>query len=528
MGLIAGAAVGGLLVIGVAIAVGILCTIKLRTRSKSVNLTSEVVGFENRVYGVANGSARMSTMEKHASCGESPHEFGLVSVTSQKQRDLSNPLYDGVFPPFEKESQFMTNEGADSGTYDSPQDILQQKCVSEGLDVYDYASAPEVNPPTGKKALLECYSAADYYSTLNDCTDHDYDDILEKVERSGGVIEDDDSANHYCCPASKEDELYKQLRRQRIKSIPVSHIKQLSVIGSGEFGTVCKGQWIYSDKVLDVAIKVLSDVSDQTKFLQEAAIMSQFRHPNVIKLYGVVTEGQQIMLVVEMLEKGDLRQALANMTPDLGQLHAPDLPLTLLAFSRQTALGMVYLSGRGFVHRDIAARNILLSHNNICKISDFGMSRDLDEGNYYVSQGGKIPVKWTAPEALAYKKYSTASDVWGYGCLLYEIWSVGHKPFEQHTNREVVQRVEKGYRLSPPPGCPRAIYDLMMDCWNPTPAARPTFRQVLQTLLGEDRSLLEVLEEARASHSLAGVLGSPLEAGHRMYLARQHCYTAGR
>ena len=108
------------------------------------------------------------------------------------------------------------------------------------------------------------------------------------------------------------------------------------------------------------------------------------------------------------------------------------------------------------------------------------MSRDLEDENYYMSQGGKVPVKWTAPEALAYKKYSTASDVWSYGCLLYEIWSLGHKPFEGYTNQEVrklpmhsytihtmqvVQRVAEGYRLPPPPGCPEAIYNLMIDCW---------------------------------------------------------------
>ena len=111
------------------------------------------------------------------------------------------------------------------------------------------------------------------------------------------------------------------------------------------------------------------------------------------------------------------------------------------------------------------------------------MSRDLEEENYYMSHGGKVPVKWTAPEALAYKKYSTASDVWSYGCLLYEIWSLGHKPFEGYTNREVrmlhimiamfyntqcmqvVQQVETGYRLPPPPGCPEAVYNLMIDCW---------------------------------------------------------------
>ena len=133
-----------------------------------------------------------------------------------------------------------------------------------------------------------------------------------QAEKFGGEM-DEESANLYYTPAEREDELIQQLKRQRIKSIPISHIKyaykfvmqndcsnpcrQLGVLGSGEFGTVCKGEWVYADKKLDVAIKILSDSSDETnkvKFLQEAAIMSQFRHPNVIKLYGVVTNGQQV------------------------------------------------------------------------------------------------------------------------------------------------------------------------------------------------------------------------------------------
>ncbi|KAL5491578.1 hypothetical protein EMCRGX_G016891 [Ephydatia muelleri] len=296
-----------------------------------------------------------------------------------------------------------------------------------------------------------------------------------------------DEEDPYCLPPTEEEELYGVLEQHKTLRIPRHEIETKSALGHGQFGGVHTGKWKSPKGEFEVAIKVLDPTKshndeDKVKFLQEAAIMAQFKHPNVILLYGIVSEGGPLMLVIELAHNKDLRTHLATMRPDPGQMILSHFQQSLLTYSQQVALGMQYLSSKSFVHRDLAARNVLVTKACVCKIADFGLSRNLDEKHYYFSHGGMVPVKWTAPEAVCYKKYSTASDVWSFGCVLYEIWSLGFKPFETISNAAVVEKINAGYRLPPPPGCPLLIYET------------------------------------------AAVLGAPLEAGENMYIELQKSY----
>jgi len=158
------------------------------------------------------------------------------------------------------------------------------------------------------------------------------------------------------------------------------------------------------------------------------------------------------------------------------------------------------------------------------QVADFGMCRDLEDENYYISHGGKIPVKWSAPEALLYRKYSAASDVWSYGVLMYEIWSLGHKPFEGYTNQQAMQLIGSGFRLPPPPGCPRPLYGLMIHCWHTEAGRRPTFSAVVKMLSHLDSHLLNWTERDKSVHPQAASLGAPLEAGERLFPELQDYY----
>ncbi|XP_019855452.1 PREDICTED: uncharacterized protein LOC100635491 [Amphimedon queenslandica] len=342
------------------------------------------------------------------------------------------------------------------------------------------------------------------------------------------IREDEGGDSTYWVPANVEEELYLQLDKCRVRRIPSPEIKVLELLGSGYFATVNRAVWLKPNLgEEEVAVKILSekaDNEDRIKFLQEAALMGQFKHTNVLTLHGVVTTDTSVMIVTELMKNGDLHHWLLKTKREGADLQTT--PGVLLNFCRQICLGMAYLSSRQFVHRDLAARNILVTHDNICKISDFGMSRDLteDEDYYMAGEGGLIPVKWTAPESIKQHKYSSASDVWSYGCVMYEIWSLGRKPFDTLKNNETVKTVNSGRRLSPSPGCPKKMYEIMMKCWHPESKKRPSFNEIMLLLLKDDSTLLLIPDEDRLAHSEAGQLGAPLEAGDKLYTDLQSMY----
>lgn len=288
------------------------------------------------------------------------------------------------------------------------------------------------------------------------------------------------SSRSYVDPHTYEDP--NQAIREFAREIDASYITIEAIIGGGEFGDVCRGRLKIPPNFvqeIDVAIKTLKPGSSEKArcdFLTEASIMGQFDHPNVIYLQGVVTRSNPVMIITEYMENGSLDTFLRAND---GKFQT----LQLIGMLRGIAAGMSYLSDMNYVHRDLAARNVLVNSSLVCKIADFGLSREIENASdAYTTRGGKIPVRWTAPEAIAFRKFTSASDVWSYGVVLWEVMSYGERPYWNWSNQDVIKSIEKGYRLPAPMDCPEALYQLMLDCWQKQRTHRPTFSSITQTL----------------------------------------------
>ncbi|XP_012875888.1 PREDICTED: tyrosine-protein kinase Fer [Dipodomys ordii] len=247
------------------------------------------------------------------------------------------------------------------------------------------------------------------------------------------------------------------------------------LLGKGNFGEVYRGT--LKDKT-SVAVKTCKEDLPQElkiKFLQEAKILKQYDHPNIVKLIGVCTQRQPVYIIMELVPGGDFLSFLRKKKEEIKVKQ-------LVKFSLDAAAGMLYLESKNCIHRDLAARNCLVGENNVLKISDFGMSRQEDGGVYSSSGLKQIPIKWTAPEALNYGRYSFESDVWSFGILLWETFSLGVCPYPGMTNQQAREQVERGYRMSAPQHCPEDISKIMMRCWDYKPENRPKFSDLLKEL----------------------------------------------
>ncbi|TRY88809.1 hypothetical protein DNTS_015022 [Danionella cerebrum] len=287
---------------------------------------------------------------------------------------------------------------------------------------------------------------------------------------------------HYQIKLQKEGEkvLYYLAEKYVFSTIPELiryHQHNAAVIlseelGSGQFGLVWKGSW----KDGQVAVKTIREgFMSEEEFKEEARVMMKLSNEKLVKLYGVVTQHSPIYLVFEFMENGCLTDFLTARKGTFSQE-------SLLEMCLDVSEGMAYLETSNFIHRDLAARNCLVSKNNVVKIADFGMARFVLDDQYTSSYGSKFPVKWSSPEVIKFWKYSSKSDVWSFGVLMWEIYSEGRMPYDLRSNSEVIEALKAGLRLLKPRLCPQSVYNLMQWSWKEKPEDRPSFAQLLHEL----------------------------------------------
>uniref|UniRef100_A0A3P9LYW7 receptor protein-tyrosine kinase n=1 Tax=Oryzias latipes TaxID=8090 RepID=A0A3P9LYW7_ORYLA len=294
----------------------------------------------------------------------------------------------------------------------------------------------------------------------------------------------------------------------------VKHIKRHNIVlkrelGEGAFGKVflaeCYNLVPHQEKI-HVAVKTLKEASESGRadFYREAELLTNLQHDHIVTFYGVCVESDPLIMVFEYMKHGDLNKFLRSHGPDAvlmadGQ-HSILVELTqsqMLHIAQQIAAGMVYLASQHFVHRDLATRNCLVGENLLVKIGDFGMSRDVYSTDYYKVGGHTmLPIRWMPPESIMYRRFTTESDVWSLGVVLWEIFTYGKQPWYQLSNNEVIECITQGRVLQRPRTCPKEVYDLMLGCWQREPYMRLNIKEIysmLQSLAKASPVYLDIL-----------------------------------
>ena len=296
-------------------------------------------------------------------------------------------------------------------------------------------------------------------------------------------------------------------------------------IGEGEFGVVYKAKapglkrsdWEVSADQF-VAIKMLktdADLKIVLDFVKEVDTVVNFEHENVIRLLGICTDQlDHICMIFEYMELGALKELLQKSNPrnpdfyQMNSIKAIIKPSQFLSICIQLARGLDYLSKKRFVHRDIATRNCLVDPQFVCKIADFGLSRDVYELDYY-GLGGKselLPVRWMSPESLLYGRFTVKSDVWSYGVLMWEVFTFATQPYFGATNQEVIDNIRGLVLLECPSLCTQEMYDIMLECWQKMPIKRPQIGEVLQSLERLQQNNVTIIKNVENYANLESVM----------------------
>lgn len=294
--------------------------------------------------------------------------------------------------------------------------------------------------------------------------------------------------------------------------IPRDHIILKESIGHGAFGAVWRARLSQPDGKIGtqtVAVKCFTPTSGEEgrkalmREIELGKLLGETEQPNIIKFIGCVSaEGHPIM-VMEYLELGDLLGLLRKSRGihdkyHLGEGSIEELGIyDLVSFAKQIAAGMVFLGSRGIIHRDLAARNVLVDKHYICKVTDFGLAYQTFKYGHGNAKKGCIPVKWTAPEILFGKieELSPLSDVWSYGIVLYEIFTIGGIPYPDWSEARTIVEIKQGYKMPKPPHVDKSLYDIMVRCWNINPDFRPSFENLRKRMESyiRDTTYLELI-----------------------------------
>ncbi|XP_014451503.1 tyrosine-protein kinase ABL2 isoform X6 [Alligator mississippiensis] len=362
----------------------------------------------------------------------------------------------------------------------------------------------------GQLSISLRYEGRVYHYRINTTTDGKvyvtaesrFNTLAELVHHHSTVADGLVTTLHYPAPKCNKPTVYGVSPIHDKWEMERTDITMKHKLGGGQYGEVYVGVWKkYS---LTVAVKTLKeDTMEVEEFLKEAAVMKEIKHPNLVQLLGVCTLEPPFYIVTEYMPYGNLLDYLRECNRE--EVSA----VVLLYMATQISSAMEYLEKKNFIHRDLAARNCLVGENHVVKVADFGLSRLMTGDTYTAHAGAKFPIKWTAPESLAYNTFSIKSDVWAFGVLLWEIATYGMSPYPGIDLSQVYDLLEKGYRMEQPEGCPPKVYELMRACWMWNPPERPSFaetHQAFETMFHDSSISEEVAEELGRTASSSSVV----------------------